>query len=360
MADNQAFKEILFVTLHLTDGGAERVASELTETWIKKGIKVTIVQLLPQMFSNSYSMPQGVDYVNLELGKTKYQRLINGVIQLIRIMKQHPNATVLCFSKKTIYVTAIASLFTKNKIVLSERNDPYSTPKSKLRRYLRDWSFKRADACVFQTPDARDYFPRRVREKSVVIPNPINVSIPERYDGIREKRIVAAGRLTSQKNFPMLIKAFSMLHGDFPEYRLVIYGRGEMLDELKALAGKLAVEEYVDFPGFSDNIFQDMLKSAVYVSSSDYEGMSNSMLEALAMGIPSVVTDCPIGGARMVIRNEVNGILVPVGDETAMSEGIRKILSDSEFAERIGKEACKIREELPIEKIAERWLEVIS
>ena len=352
-------KEILFVTQHLTDGGAERVASELIGEWINMGCKVTIVQMMPNMFSNSYAIPNGVDYINLDLGTNHYMKLFHGVRLLVSVMKQHPNATVLSFVKKTIYVVGVASLFTKNRIVLSERNDPYSTPYSKFRRKLRDWSFIRADACVFQTPDARDYFPDSVKKKGTVIANPINSALPDRYVGEREKKIVAVGRLHPQKNFPMLIKAFALIHNDFPEYQLVIYGRGPLENELKTLSDSLGVSNYVDFPGFSDNIYQDMLKCAVYASSSDYEGMSNSMLEALAMGIPSVVTDCPIGGAKMVIRNNINGVLVPVGDEKAMSEGIRKILSDEDFAEKIGKEAYKLRDELPVEKIAAKWLEVI-
>ena len=359
MAEDQALKEILFVTLHLTDGGAERVASELTKAWIKKGVKVTIVQLLPQMFSNSYSMPKEIDYVNLDLGNNKYQRLINGVIQLIKIMKQHPKATVLCFSKKTIYVAAIASLFAKNKIVFSERNDPYSSPEEKIRRILRDWAFRRADACVFQTPDARDYFPQSVKTKGVVIPNPINTDLPKRYEGVRIKKIVAAGRLAPQKNFSMLIKAFSLLHNDLPEYSLSIYGRGPLENQLKELTVKLGIDKFVEFPGFSDSIHQEMLTCSVYVSSSDYEGMSNSMLEAMAMGIPSVVTDCPIGGARMVIKDGINGVLVPVGDEISMSKALKKVLENNDFADAIGREAYRIRDDLPVEKIADKWLEII-
>ena len=83
------------------------------------------------------------------------------------------------------------------------------------------------------------------------------------------------------------------------------------------------------------------------------------MLEALAMGIPSIVTDCPIGGARMVIRDGINGLLVPVGDENAMAEAIKQVLSDNAFAESIGKEAYKLKSELPVERIADKWLEII-
>ena len=352
-------KELLILTLHFTDGGAERVLAVLINEWVDRGLKITIVETAPEMFSNSYRVSNGVDYLKFKRSKNGPVNSAKAVQFVIKAMKAHPNATVLAFTKSTMYLLAIAAFFTKNRIVVSERNDPYSNPSQKSRRLLRNLLFRKADVCVFQTPEARDYFPETVRRKGVVIPNPINPDLPNRYEGVREKTIVAAGRLAPQKNFTMLIKAFALLHDDFPEYRLVIYGRGNLEAELKSLAKNLGVEDAVDFPGFSDKIYQDIRKCAVYVSSSDYEGISNSMLEALAMGIPSVVTDCPIGGAKMVIKNSVNGILVPVGDERAMSEGIRKLLSDKDFADAIGREACKIRDELPAGKIAERWLKIL-
>ena len=273
-------------------------------------------------------------------------------------MREHSNATVLAFTKGTQYLIAIASFFTKNRIVVSERNDPYTTPSKKSRRLLRDLAFSKADKCVFQTADAKGFFSKEIQEKGIVIPNPINPDLPDRYIGDREKKIVAVGRLHPQKNFGLLIRAFSCIHKDYPEYKLVIYGRGNQENELRALISALDLNEYVELPGFSDDIYQDILKSSVYVSSSDYEGMSNSMLEALALGIPSVVTDCPIGGARMIIKNNVNGILVPVGDEKAMYDAIRRILSDKKFADMLSDEAYKIRADLPVEKIAREWLEL--
>lgn len=359
MYNGKKYKEILFITLHLTNGGAERVASELIAEWINKGCRVTIVQLMPDMFINSYPMSSDVSYINLTLGSNRLVKLYRGVKYLVKVMRQNPNATVVSFVKTTTYVVGIASLFTKNRIVVSERNDPYSTPQSRIRRMLRNWTFKRADACVFQTPDARDYFLNKVKKEGTVIANPIDPALPERYEGKRKKKIVAAGRLVTEKNFPMLIKAFALIHDDYPEYKLSVYGRGPLEHELREMVHALKLDDFVEFPGFSDNIYQDMLKCAVYVSSSDYEGMSNSMLEALAMGIPSVVTDCPIGGARMVIKDGINGLLVPVGDEEAMAGAIRKILANEEFAERIGKEAAKIKYEFPVEVIAEKWLNVI-
>ena len=112
-------------------------------------------------------------------------------------------------------------------------------------------------------------------------------------------------------------------------------------------------------PGFSSDIHEKMRDAAMFVSSSDYEGISNSMLEALAMGVPTVVTDCPVGGARLMIQDGVNGVLVPVGDADAMYQGMKKVIEDADFAERIAVEAYKVRERYPIEKVSEMWIDLM-
>ena len=352
-------KKLIIFVQHMTDGGAERVLSELIGYWSQHEVNIILAEIEPDMFANSYPLPSGIQVIKFKTdSKSRMARYLAAIRFMVKVMRENPDTPVLAFNKLVIYKLVYAALFTKNKIIVSERNDPYSTPR-KSRRWLRNWAFLRADRCVFQTPGARDYFPESVKKKSVIIPNPVNSALPDRFEGERDKSIIAVGRLDPQKNFPMLIRAFALLHRDFPDYRLFIFGRGQQEEELKQLAGEFNVSEHVFFPGFSDSIYQEMVKCAIYVSSSDYEGISNSMLEALAMGIPSVCTDCPSGGARMVIENNVNGILTPVGDERAMYEGMKKILSDDAFARSIGEEAYKIRGKYPIEKIAQLWIEVL-
>lgn len=354
----QEKKHLLIFVQHMSDGGAERVLSELISFWVKKRIRVTIVETAPQMYRESYCLPDGIEDVKLKASKNKLTDYAVISQSMISIMRKNPQATVLAFTESMILRLALTLPFVKNRIVLSLRNDPVSTPDSKLYRRLRDWAFSKSDANVFQTADAMNYFPQAVQDKSVIIPNPINPDLPEVYTGPREKKIVAVGRLSIQKNFRMLIKAFALLHKDYPDYFLVIYGRGELEDELKKQAEDLSVSDCVIFSGFSEHIYQDIQKSTMYVSSSDFEGISNSMLEALALGLPSVVTDCPAGGARLAIRNYENGILVPVGDEQAFYEAMKYMLDHPEDACRMGENAAKIRERWPIEKIANQWLEL--
>ena len=189
----------------------------------------------------------------------------------------------------------------------------------------------------------------------MVIPNPLEPK-EEPYAGAREKRIVAVGRLNVQKNHKLLLRAFAAFTKGHSGYVLEIYGQGEQEAELRALAGKLEIDGSVIFKGFSTHVLSDIRTASMYVLSSDYEGISNSMLEAMALGLPVIATDCPIGGSRMYIRDGVNGLLVPVGDAGALAGAMGKLADDPAIGERLGAEAVKLREELTVSKIADRFL----
>ena len=352
-------KEIVYVTMQLSNNGADRVASRLITAWMDKGHDVTIVQLAPDCKTDTYSLPEKVKVIDFNSDHGVIMTWINNIINLKKVLKHKQNAAVIAFVNPAIYASILACVFLKNRVIISERNDPYRMPIHKSFRMLRNVMFRWADVCVFQTNDAMQYFSKKVQKKGAIIPNPVDGTLPLPFKGEREKRIVAAGRFTQQKNFSILISAFAKLHLEFPEYILEIYGRGPLKEILENQVKTLGLEQFVLFPGFATDIHEKMLRCSIYVSSSDYQGISNSMLEALAMGIPSVVTDCPIGGAKMTIKNGVNGVLVPVNDVNALYEGMKHILRDSEFAEQLSFNAQNIRSEWPLEKIAERWVQLM-
>lgn len=353
-------KEIIILTVSMGNDGAGRVLSELTDEWIRQGCKVTVIQTGADNYGVRYSLDNNTEIVNISAPSSfKFVRYIKETAKIVSFLKKRPDATVVAFIVASIFICGVASLFVKNRIVVSERNNPKEVPAGKLQQKLRDWAFCRADVCVFQTEDAMSLFPEKARKKGVVISNPINPVLPEPFAGERRKAIVAACRLHPQKNLPMLLEAFSMLHKDYPEYVLEIYGQGNERCRLETLADDLGVGENVFMPGFADDIHSKMLDAAMYVSSSDYEGISNSMLEALGMGVPAVVTDCPMGGARMMVTNDVNGLLVPVGNPYAMYSAMKRVIEEDGLAERLSFEARRVRELLPVDLIAQKWLEVL-
>lgn len=353
-------KEIIILTISMGNDGAERVLSELSTEWVKLGNKVTVIQTHPNSYGVKYSLLESIEIININVkSQFKLLRYVREIKAVIKILNKRPNATVISFIVSSIFISAVSSYFIKNKIVVSERNNPRECPNGKIQRMLRDWSFEKADVCVFQTKEALKMFPKRVQKKGVIIPNPINNELPNLYEGERRKVIVAACRLHPQKNLQMLINAFYMLHLEHPDYKLEIYGQGDERCKLIRQIKALDLEETVLLPGFSSDIHMKMRNAAIYVSSSDYEGISNSMLEALAMGVPTVVTDCPVGGARMVIENGINGLLVPVGDKIAFYKAMKRVIEDKSFAMNLSKEAIKIREKYPMEKISVEWEKIL-
>ena len=341
-------KEIIIVTISLGNDGAERILTELARQWVHDGHHVTVIQTSPNRYGNEYTLENGIEQIEIHTtSSNKVVRFMQEIIELIKILSA------------SSFILAISSWFVKNRIVFSERNNPRKVPIGWHQQALRNFAFRFADALVFQTEDARSYFAKSVQERGVIIPNPINGKLPPPIEGEREKTIVTACRLHPQKNLPMMINAFSMLADEFPEYKLVIYGQGILEDKLRAQIKALNLENRILLPGFASNILEKVAPCSMYVSSSDFEGISNSMLEALGMGLPTVVTDCPVGGARMVINSGENGILVPVGDTKAMYEAMRSILKDPVLARKLSQEAIKVRDKFPLCKIAKRWLDVL-
>ena len=345
---------VTFVCEHLGKGGAERVMSILIKNYVNAGWRVQLVLLYEDLIE--YSIPDSVKKVFLSFDR---KHSLSEIISRRRKLRSTVTGdVVVTFLYAAIRDTVFSMIGSKKVLVISDRSDPGKEPPGKFRRCLRTLSYYFADKIVFQTDDAKKYFPRRLQKKGYVIPNPVSSQLPKFDLNKANKTIVAVGRLVAQKNFSLLFKAFSRLSADFPDYTLKIYGRGELEEELKNLAYKLKISDKVHFLGYVTDVNERMREASMYVSSSIYEGISNSMLEAMAMGIPTICTDCPIGGARKTINNRVNGILVPVDDEDALYHAMKEILSDKTLAKTLSENSQSIKTNLSEDVIFERWLKI--
>lgn len=284
---------------------------------------------------------------------------------LRKMMMDDPKMTVVAFLQPTIPIVLLAARGLPNKIVISERCDSKRLMKKRYGKLFIEKYYVKANEAVFQTDDAKNAYPESIRKKGIVIPNPIKENLPVPYQGERNSVITTFCRISEQKNLPLLLEAFSLLHRDYPEYILKIIGdapndEGKMVvDKLKKRIIELELEDSVQLLPFNSKVHKDIIQDCMYVNSSDYEGMSNAMLEAMAIGMPVVCTDCPIGGANAIIRNGENGILVPVGDLKAMYVAMKQIIEDKDLSDIISKNAAHIREELSLNNIAKRWMELL-
>ena len=350
-------KKILFVIGTLDNGGAERVVSLLAGELSKRGYKVSILTIINGKVN--YKLEDGVKVIHISLRGKGIKRNLRRIIALRKEIRK--NDIVISFLAVINMATLLASIGLRKRVIISERNDPAKEPGNKYGRVVRNLMYKyfHCDLFVFQTNDACNYFSNSIKKKSVIIPNPI-IDLPEPFTGNRKKSIVTIARLEPQKNLKLLLKCFSTVSRKHPDYSLDIYGKGPQLNGLQEYARTLQIQEKVIFHGFVKNVHEEIRNAQLYVMSSDYEGISNGMLEALGLGLPVIATDCPIGGARMFIKNGVNGILVPVGNEKELTEAMFKLIEEPKIREKIGNSALDIRKKLNLQHIATLWERIIE
>lgn len=347
--------KIIFVISAMNGGGAERVLATLANRYVRQGDEVTILMVAGN--ESIYPLDEKVNI--LSIGLPSYGNILvqmNRLFNMRRYFKQHEGSVVVSFGTEINLFTIMSSLGLKNKVIVSERNDPNQFKHQK----IRDFVYGFCKNFVFQTEDAKKCFPKKIQKNSAVIPNPVRRQLPEPFWGNRENKIAVVGRLELQKNHSLLLKAFKDFYKMYPEWELHIFGKGKLEQELKNEAEELGIGKQVFFEGFRSDVLEKIRTYGMYVLSSNYEGISNSLIESMAMGMPCISTDCPIGGSAMCIKNKENGMLVPIGDVDALAEAMKALANDKKYARNIGREALKIREAFGEDKIIKKWYEFIK
>lgn len=346
---------ICFIIPSMTGGGAERVTANLANRLDEMGHEVKIMMTASDDVAYKLN-----DKITVEQIGERTHGSIMGRVQRIftlrKYFKQNKDTVYVSMPTDTNMFAVMASMFLPVKLIISERNDPNQYG----HKCLRDFLYRFAKKMVFQTEDARDCYSKRLQKVGRIIPNPICEEKLETYTGERSKRFVVVGRLEPQKNHKLLLEAFAEVAAKYKDYDLYLYGKGSLEQELKERCANLGIADRVHFEGFCSDVHKQIVDAAAYVLSSDYEGISNSLLEAMAMGIPVISTDCPIGGSRMLIENEKNGLLIPVGDRQALTDAMKYIIEHAEAAEKMGEEAKKVRERFSIQAVADAWLEYMK
>ena len=164
----------------------------------------------------------------------------------------------------------------------------------------------------------------------------------------------------SGKNLLLLIDSCFELFEQYPDYTLSIYGEGAEKPNLKEYVRQKGLEQKVVFHDFDIALHDKIKDCAMFVSTSDREGISNSMLEAMAIGLPTICTDCPAGGARMMITPYENGLLVPCCDKDALVKAMKEVIDNPELADKMSRNSVKIRERLNIDRIVRMWMDAIE
>lgn len=293
-----------------------------------------------------------------------YARNFDRICWLRGFLRTHGDEAMVAFLYDSIFLTLLASRKT-NRVIISDRGDPQQSVSSKTDMAFFRRMFPKADCMVFQSPGVRDWYRTHIGLNGRVIFNPVKDGLPRPWDGIRRNHVVNFCRITPQKNPFLLLESFEKFAEVHPEYELYLYGDPDPNERsyvdrfLRAVEQSSARDKIHIYPARSD-IHEEIVKDAMFVSSSDFEGMSNSMLEAMALGLPTICTDCPAGGARAVIQDHENGLLVPVGDRKGLYLAMKEVVDAPDLAQKLSKNGRKIRETQAPEKIMKQWMEIID
>ncbi|MBQ6285182.1 MAG: glycosyltransferase [Bacilli bacterium] len=350
-------KKIIFITNYFGNGGAATVMKTLIENLPINEYDISLISFLDD--DNKYNIPVNTKYINLTNSmKLNTLQKIKAIFKLRKILRKNKNTVVISFEYFINMRAIIANCFLHNKLIVSERNDPSRIDNTK--RILRNFLYKFANVLVCQTDDAKNYFSKKIQKKTIVIPNPIRTQLPSRYIGKRNNKIVTFCRVEKQKNLYMMLDAFKIFLKKFPQYSLEIYGDGSEKNGIIEYSKKIHISNKVFFKGFKKDLHNEIVDCAMFISTSDFEGISNSMLEAMAIGLPTICTDCPCGGAKMAIKNGVNGLLSPVGDCEQFAQKMIYLVSDEKLMDTLSKNSVKIKEEYSPSKIFKKWVQVIE
>jgi glycosyltransferase involved in cell wall biosynthesis len=372
-------EKISFFIPSLRGGGAERVFVNLANEFSKRGFNVDLVlaQKEGQYLSD---VSEKVNVVDL-----KSKRVLFSLLPLIKYLKKEKPKVVISSMEHCNIIAILASKlsFSKTKTVARVANTLSLSLKGTkwhkrwIRKYGAMFFYRFADKIVLNSKGSADDLVKTLKidlKRINIINNPLAINdIKEKakernsHKWIKEKKlpiVLAVGRLNKQKDFPTLIKAFSELKR---EAKLIILGEGEERISLEKLIKELNLEDSVDMPGFVRNPYAYMSNANVYVLSSKWEGSPNTMIEAMACGVPVVSTDCPSGPSEILdpvksindhgTRDGKYGELVPVGDAKKLAEKIDCVLSLSEEERRkIGEKARKsVEERFSVEKMVDKY-----
>lgn len=319
--------KILFYINAIHDGGAERVMVNLAKYFSDTGCETILVTSFRDTWE--YKVEGNVKRLSLEekeIKQGKIKRNFSRIIKLRAILKKEKPDVAVSFMAEPNFRLLVASLGLNVKTIVSVRNDPNKEYAGRIGKFVGKCLLPLADGCVFQTKEAQEWFPERLQRKSTIIIN----AVKEEFFNIERKpvagEIITCGRLEVQKNHKLLIDAFSEVVKEHPYAKLKIYGEGSLRDVLQEQINKLGLQNKAFLMGATNDVAKALQTADLFVLSSDYEGMPNALMEAMAAGVPCISTDCPCGGPRSLIDNYNNGVLIQINNKKMLSKELKRIL----------------------------------
>lgn len=349
----------------LTSGGAERVLVLLAQGFLQRRHTVSVITLSSKD-TDFYSLPPAIERVALNV-RQKSLNLLHGVwntivrfIRLRQAVKETQPDTVISFMAPMNIFTSLALFQTKYPKIGTEHCSPKIIPCEQRWEMLRHFAYLNLNKVVSVSQDVNKDLNWLPEAKKTVIYNPF-ITIPDMADQLRlapgvdpnKKWITSMGRLTYQKGFDLLLTAFQAVANQYPDWQLLILGEGELKHDLENLRDQLRLSEQVVFTGAINPPFPILQNSDLFVMSSRFEGFPMAHGEALACGLPVIATDC--FGVRELIRDGIDGILVPNEDVTALAAAMSRLMSSEVERNCLASRATEVLERFSLDQVLDEW-----
>jgi glycosyltransferase involved in cell wall biosynthesis len=369
----------------------------LAEGFQKNGHRVTVVTFYGTD-QDFYKLPDGVQRLALDIvwnSPTLFHALWHKLYRLWilrRAIQSTQPDVVISFIDQMNVITALALTKTGYPLIATEHCDPSMFSYGFIWEKLRRLTYRNIERIVSVSKGVDRYFEWLPTAKRVVIYNPLAPLILSPTSGEQAsdkplvggfsskdatheaklyprespkehcatvRSLIAMGRLSREKRFDLLLQAFARLKDFHPEWALTILGEGKLRTELESLCNSLGLSERVHLPGVVLNPYEVLLQADLFVMSSCSEGFGNALIEAMACGLAVISTDCPCG-PREIIRNGVDGILVPNQDVDALAAAMDHLMSDEEERKRLSVRAIEAVERFSLEKIMGMWEKLLA
>ena len=368
--------KIALVISSLGGGGAERVLSTLANAWIREGVDVTLITLASRS-ADTYLLEPTIERIELNLvspSPNAFVALARTIVRIHRLraalLSCAPDV-VISFMTTTNMLTILSCRGLPPPVLVAERSFLSKTPPRGIWRLLYRPLYRLAAAVISQTKRGAADLEARLNRPVVVIHNPL---IPADLDFVRNpansgetrhlnkegtRWVLAAGRLSVEKGFDLLIAAFSRVAAKHPEWNLIILGEGPERSFIAAQIAQFELTGRILLPGFSTAPQAIMRQADLFVLSSRYEGMPNALMEAMSVGCPCISFDCETGPAEL-IEHGVNGWLVPPEDVSGLEMALEVLMRDPDLRKRLGAKAQGIKEQYSVDNILEQWNSLIA
>jgi GalNAc-alpha-(1->4)-GalNAc-alpha-(1->3)-diNAcBac-PP-undecaprenol alpha-1,4-N-acetyl-D-galactosaminyltransferase len=360
--------KITLVISSLSCGGAERVLVSMAQGLIQRGHEVTVVTLSGKNndFYEFYELPAECSRLALGVLGQSAEPLeairsnIKRIAVLRRAVQSSTPDVVISFLRITNITTILALFGTKYPVIVTEHNDPRVFSYSVLWETLRRLTYPFC-SCVVSVSQGVDLgFASLPKRKRAVIYNPIMIKDDEQADELpsevnpQKNWLISMGRLEEQKGFDLLLNAFAKIAPKYPDWQLLILGRGELREQLSQMKDDLGLSGQVIFTGALSNPFTVLKQGKLFVMASRSEGFPMAHGEALACGLPVVCTDCPSGPSEMV-RQDIDGLLVPNQNITALATAMASLMSNEPQRQKLSTKAPEVLERFGLNAIVAEW-----